>query len=126
MCDTPDITVYYDGKCPFCKWEVGLYSRMDKAGHIAWQAIETLAEKDLPTEKSHADLLGKFHVRDMKMQKADWHIGIDAFARIWQVLPGLRHLAFLFRVPVMRQLTMLAYRFFLKWQSYHRKHRRMR
>ena len=50
--------------------------------------------------------------------------GVDAFARIWRALPGFRHGAFLFRVPVIRQLTMLAYKLFLKWQSWHRKHRR--
>lgn len=119
----PQINVYYDAECPICNGEVRLYSRMDKTERIQWIRISDLSEAQLPSGKTREDLLGKFHAREISPQPDEiWHIGVDAFARIWKALPGLRHLAFLFRVPGIRQITMLAYRLFLKWQSWHRKH----
>ena len=117
---TAEIEVFYDGHCPICIWEVKLYRRMDRAGHIKWTAIETLTRGDLPVEKSADDLLGKFHVRDLNANEDDWHIGVDAFARIWRALPGLKYFAGLFAVPGIRQLAMAGYKVFLKWQARHR------
>lgn len=130
MTPMPQIEVYYDGDCPICLWEVGLYGRMDKAGLIRWTNISELLSYQLPKGKTRAALLGKFHVREINDAEAaaitdpTWHVGVDAFARIWRALPGLRHMAFIFRLPLIRQASMLAYRVFLKWQSWHRKHRR--
>ncbi|MFB9374196.1 thiol-disulfide oxidoreductase DCC family protein [Algimonas porphyrae] len=124
-----DIEVFYDGDCPVCRWEVRFYSRMDQDHRVRWTDIETLRDEALPAQKTRADLLGRFHVRDIAAPKDDhgtdteWHIGVEAFARIWQVLPGFRHVAFLFEVHGIRQLTLIAYRLFLKWQSWHRRRR---
>lgn len=117
----PQIEVFYDGECPICAWEVALYGRMDKVAKIEWTAVEGLSDAALPVGKSRAELLGKFHVRERG--SADWHIGVDAFARIWRALPGLRHLAFLFSVPGIRQLAKGGYVIFLRWQRWHRKRR---
>lgn len=129
MIAQPNIEVFYDGQCPVCIWEVRLYRRMDKAGRVLWIDIGGLLPEALPAGKTQDDLLGRFHVRDLEVLADDdpvsqpWHMGVDAFARIWQVLPGLRYAAGLFRVPGIRQLTMLAYRLFLKWQRWHRRRR---
>lgn len=125
---TPEIEVFYDGDCPVCRWEVRLYDRMDQRGAVLWTDIGGLEPDDLPRGKTQADLLGRFHVRDVATQdhggpQEPWFIGVDAFARIWRVLPGLRYCAGLFRVPGIRQLTMVAYRLFLKWQGWHRRRR---
>lgn len=128
MTPSPEIEVFYDGDCPVCRWEVRLYDRMDQRGAVLWTDIGALAPDDLPPGKTQADLLGRFHVRDVATQdhggpQEPWFIGVDAFARIWRVLPGLRYIAGLFRVPGIRQLTMVAYRLFLKWQGWHRRRR---
>jgi predicted DCC family thiol-disulfide oxidoreductase YuxK len=129
MIATPEIEVFYDGGCPICRWEVRLYSRMDKIDLIQWTDIENLLPENLPAGKTREDLLGRFHARDLDEKEAGdsmaqpWYIGVDAFSRIWRMLPGLRYFAFLFSVPGIRQLTMLAYRIFLKWQSWHRRRR---
>lgn len=122
MTQIPQIDVYYDGGCPICRWEVDLYAKMDKQARIRWTAIETLADTALPAGKTREDLLGRFHVRDL--HETEWHIGVDAFARIWRTLPGLRRVAWLFSVPALRQITQVAYRIFLRWQSWHRRTRR--
>lgn len=128
MVSTARIEVFYDGGCPICVWEVKLYRHMDKAALIRWTAIETLLPSDLPTGKTQDELLGRFHVRDLTLDMSGsetWYIGVDAFARIWRVLPGLKYFAGLFSLPGIRQLTMLAYKGFLKWQSWHRKRRKV-
>lgn len=118
------IEVFYDGDCPVCRWEIRLYDRFDKAGNIIWTDIETLEDEALPIGKTRADLLGKFHVKAVENLQPDiWYIGVDAFARIWRALPGFRHFAFLFSLPVIRQVTQVSYRFFLKWQSWDRRRR---
>ena len=129
MTPRPEIEVFYDGDCPVCCWEVRLYGRMDKRGAVRWTDIGALGAGDLPPGKTQADLLGRFHVRDVAAPDdqtapaALWFIGVDAFARIWRVLPGLHYFAGLFRLPGVRQLTMVAYRLFLKWQRWHRQGR---
>lgn len=128
MSEEPDIEVFYDGECPICRFEVKLYRRIDEAARIQWTDIGDLEITDLPKDKSHDDLLGRFHVRDIRGEptdgtQSDWFIGVDAFARIWTVLPGFRHFAFLFRVPCIRQLAMGGYRVFLAWQKWHRRRR---
>ncbi len=120
MISEPDIEVFYDGGCPVCRWEVDLYARIDTSDKIRWTDIEGLAENNLPREKTREDLLGKFHVRELNTHSGDWFVGIDAFARIWKALPIFRYFAFLFRLPIIRQMTMLAYMFFLRWQRRHR------
>ncbi|MEL6919518.1 MAG: DUF393 domain-containing protein [Pseudomonadota bacterium] len=114
------LEVFYDGGCPICRMEVNLYDRHDKADAIAWVDIEKLSDTQLPTDKSRDALLGKFHVRD----DTGWHIGVDAFARIWRALPVWRRFAFVFSVPGIRQLAEIGYRLFLRWQRWHRAHRK--
>ena len=111
------LTVYYDGECPVCRIEVAFYRRRDKAGHLAWIDITRLSDADLPAGKSRDDLLRRFHVAD---RSGAWHVGVDAFAAIWNALPGFRHLAWLFRAPGLRQCAGLGYRGFLFWQQRHR------
>ncbi|MGB7334776.1 MAG: DUF393 domain-containing protein [Salaquimonas sp.] len=114
----PNIEVFYDGECPICRWEIAFYSKRDKTGKIRWTDIISLCAHDLPSDKTASDLLGKFHVRDLPAQANDqWHIGVDAFARIWHELPVFKRFSFVFAVPGLRQLAEFAYRLFLKWQA---------
>jgi len=118
----PDLTVFYDGDCPVCRMEVVWYERLDKTGAIAWIDIETLNDGNLPDGKSRQELLNRFHARD---KAGHYHVGVDAFARIWRELPGFRRFAFLFRLPVIRPLSELGYRAFLAWQRRARRRRKV-
>lgn len=106
------IEVFYDGGCPVCTREVALYRRID-GGRIDWVDIEALSDDELPGDRSRESLLRRFHVRD----GSGWHVGVDAFARIWRELPVLRRFAWMFATPGLRQLSEAAYRLFLKWQA---------
>jgi len=116
------LSVYYDGECPVCRQEVALYRRMDTAQRVVWIDILTLADAELPQMKSRGDLLGRFHAR---AGNGAWMIGVDAFAAIWDRSPGLRHLAFLFRTPGIRQLAKVGYLGFLAWQRRDRARREL-
>ncbi len=114
----PGIEVFHDGDCPVCRIEVRFYGRIDKAGAIRWTDITSLADAALPYGKSRAELLGRFHVRELSPQAAGrWSIGVDAFARIWRELPVFRRFAWIFAVPGIRQLAQLFYLGFLRWQA---------
>lgn len=117
----PAIDVFYDGGCPVCRIEVGYYSRIDRAGAVRWVDIEALDDAELPAGTTRQELLGRFHVRDLA--DGHWHVGVDAFARIWRVLPVWRRFAFVFAVPGLRQLAEISYRGFLRWQRWHRARR---
>ncbi len=119
--EKPSIEVFYDGNCPVCRLEVELYQKFGDLTAIKWVNIVSLEDHLLPDGKDRDELLNRFHVRD---ERSDWHIGVDAFARIWRQLPVLRHIAFVFRVPGLRQLAQLGYLGFLRWQRWHRKTQR--
>lgn len=114
------LSVWYDGDCPVCRQEVALYRRIDRDDLITWIDIVALADNELPVGKTRQDLLGKFHAR---AADGPWQIGVDAFAAIWQRLPVLKWFAFVFRLPIIRQIAQIAYLGFLKWQRHHRARR---
>jgi predicted DCC family thiol-disulfide oxidoreductase YuxK len=116
-----DIEVFHDGDCPVCRLEIAFYRRIDRAGRILWTDIVQLADHELPPGKSRADLLGRFHVRDLLSVPSQWHVGVDAFARIWRALPGFKWFAWIFSVPGIRQLAQVAYLGFIRWQARRRK-----
>ena len=113
----PALSVWYDGNCPVCRQEVALYRRIDRDDLIKWIDIVALADNELPVGKTREDLLGKFHARSAD---GPWQIGVDAFAAIWRRLPVLKWFAFVFRLPIIRQIAQIAYLGFLKWQRHHR------
>lgn len=111
------LTVYFDGNCPICRAEVRFYKWYDKSRLIAWTDIGLLTDEQLPPRKSRDELLGKFHAKE---EGSNWHVGVDAFAVIWQRLPIFRRFAWVFRTPGLRHLAEIAYRGFLAWQKRHR------
>ncbi|MEM8813963.1 MAG: DUF393 domain-containing protein [Pseudomonadota bacterium] len=116
----PPLQVFFDGDCPICRFEVDFYARRDAVGRIAWIDITRLDETALPAGKTREDLLNRFHVRD---DLGVWHVGVDAFQRIWRELPGFRRVAGVFSVPGLRGLAEIGYRLFLTWQQRDRKRR---
>jgi len=111
------LEVFYDGDCPVCRMEVRFYRSLDRSDRIGWTDILTLADTELPSGKNRDDLLGRFHVREIGAeQTGPWHVGVDAFARIWRELQGFRYFAWLFSVPGIRQAAKIAYLGFLRWQ----------
>lgn len=106
-----DLTVYYDGSCPICGWEIDLYGRMRGAERIHWLDLTTADEAALGPGLTHESAAGKFHVRDAAGRLVS---GGAAFVEIWERLPRLRWAAKLGKTALGRWVLERAYRVFLR------------
>jgi len=104
------LTVLYDGACPLCRREVGVYRGLTPLQPLSWCDVSD-ANSPLPPGGHRADYLARFHVR-----QADGTVlsGAHAFIALWATLPGWRWLAWLAALPGMASLLEFAYRGFLR------------
>jgi predicted DCC family thiol-disulfide oxidoreductase YuxK len=105
-----NLTVYYDGDCPLCRAEIGLYRGCTGAGDIRFLDV-ALADGDLVApDLNKRAALARFHVR-----RADGTLvsGAAGFATLWQALPGWRRLGRIVMLPLVRPTAELVYRAFL-------------
>lgn len=117
MPDTPDadrLTVLYDGACPLCRAEVGIYRDLEPKQPLGFVDVsdpDTPLPPGLPAGLRRNELLARFHVRH-----ADGRIesGARAFIAMWERLPYWRVLAWFGRLPGMTAVMELAYRGFLR------------
>lgn len=109
---TPPLTVLYDGACPLCRREIGLYRGLQANTPVCFADISD-ATQPLPPGTTREELLARFHVRsgDGKLLS-----GAQAFVALWAVLPGWRWLALLGRLPGAVWVMERCYRFFLRWR----------
>lgn len=105
-----DVTVYYDGDCPFCRWEVDMLERRQPGEVI--QAVDiTAPDFRLPEDvDGHEALMARFHARDSEGKLIT---GMDAFRALYRA-SGLGWLANLTALPVIRPLMDLAYWIFAR------------
>jgi ubiquinone biosynthesis monooxygenase Coq7 len=114
-CGDP-LTVLYDGSCPLCRREIGLYqvlAAQTPASQLKFIDVSTpatLAAAEHPPAATPAQLMERFHV-----QHADGGLdsGARAFVALWARLPGWRWLARVARVPGITPVLELGYRGFL-------------
>ncbi|WP_417809757.1 thiol-disulfide oxidoreductase DCC family protein [Thioclava sp.] len=103
-------TVFYDGACPLCRAEIGLYRDARGADALEFVDLSDSAAA-LPENLSRAEALARFHVGvgDGRLVS-----GAAAFAELWSHLPRWRGVARMARWPVIRTMLELVYRVFLK------------
>ena len=109
------LTVLYDGACPLCRREIGIYRglqplRPDSPVCFADVSDTALA---LPTGTSREQLLARFHVRGRDGQLLS---GAQAFLALWAALPRWRWLALVGRLPGAAWVLERSYRLFLRWR----------
>lgn len=107
-----ELTVLYDGACPLCRREIGLYQRLGEQAPLRFCDISQPGRGSaLPSGLTREQLLARFHV-----QRADGVVfsGAAAFVQLWASLPGWRWLARLARLPGMLWLMERFYRGFLR------------
>ncbi len=104
------LTVLYDGACPLCRREIGLYQGLCAREAVHYVDISQPATP-LPPGTTQAQLLARFHV-----QTADGHLlqGAAAFLALWARLPGWRCLAWLGALPGVSAVMDWAYAVFLR------------
>jgi predicted DCC family thiol-disulfide oxidoreductase YuxK len=103
------LTVYYDGGCPLCAAEIGLYRRQDRSGSLNLVDVSD-AGAVLPSGLSRDAALARFHVLrpDGQLQS-----GAAAFAALWRSVPGWQVLGRVAQHPRILPLIEAAYRAFL-------------
>lgn len=111
MTERPDLTVYYDGSCPLCGWEIDLYARMRGADRIRWLDLTAADDAALGPGLTRESATGKFHVRDATGRLVS---GGPAFVEIWDRLDAMGWAARLGRTGPGRWLLERAYRVFLR------------
>lgn len=111
----PALTVLYDGACPLCRREIGVYRGLDplQSDTPLCFADVSNAALPLPAGTTREQLMARFHV-----QRPDGELlsGAQAFLALWAALPGWRWLAFAGRLPGAVWLMERAYRMFLRWR----------
>ena len=108
--DAPALTVLYDGACPLCRREIGVYQGLRPNTPVCFADVSN-ASLALPAGTTQAQLMARFHV-----QTADGQLlsGARAFLALWAALPGWRWLAWIGRLPGAARVMEGAYRFFLR------------
>ena len=102
------LTVLFDGACPLCRREIGVYQALKPARPVGWLDV---SEPSVPlTPEDRARYLARFHVR---REDGSLLSGAAAFVALWQVMPGWRWLARAARLPGVTPVLELLYRGFL-------------
>lgn len=102
----PQCEVFFDGDCPLCRAEIGLYQR----GGSTAQFTNVAEAGAAPSEIGQEAALKRFHVR-----KADGELisGAAAFAELWKSTPGWRWLGHIAAAPPFVWIGEGLYRVFL-------------
>ena len=82
-------TVYYDGGCPICKREIGMYRTLEGAETISWVDLVKLPDGDVAPGVTKQNALARLHVID---DNGSIHEGGAAFTALWCMLPKFRAL----------------------------------
>lgn len=109
------LTVLYDGACPLCRREIGVYRDLQPLqadSPVCFTDVNDTA-LPLPPGTTREQLLARFHVRS---RDGELFSGAQAFLALWAVLPGWRWLALAGRLPGATWLMERSYRFFLRWR----------
>jgi predicted DCC family thiol-disulfide oxidoreductase YuxK len=98
----------FDGDCPLCRREIGLYQSLAPLQPVAWMDV---SKKDAGLNAAEqARYMARFHVR---LHDGQVLSGAAAFVALWLAMPGWRWLGRLGRLPGVTPTLELAYRGFL-------------
>jgi predicted DCC family thiol-disulfide oxidoreductase YuxK len=109
----PSLTVLYDGACPLCRREIGVYQNLRPLQADAPVCYADVSDNavPLPHGTTRAQLLARFHVRTGQGQLLS---GAQAFLALWALLPGWRWLAWAGKLPGAAWAMERGYRLFLR------------
>ena len=113
--ESPPLTVLYDGACPLCRREIGIYRGLKPLrsdSPVCFADVSDVA-LPLPPGTTREQLLARFHVRG---RDGELLSGARAFLALWAALPGWRWLAWAGRLPGAAWTMERTYRLFLRWR----------
>ncbi len=111
--ETPPLTVLYDGACPLCRREIGVYRGLQPLRSDSPVCFADVSDTSLPLPPgtTREQLLARFHVRG---RDGEMLSGAQAFLALWAALPGWRWLALVGRLPGAAWVLERTYRLFLR------------
>jgi predicted DCC family thiol-disulfide oxidoreductase YuxK len=103
-------TVFFDGGCPLCNAEIGLYRRCGGGESVTFVDVAKVAGQQIAPDLDTGAALKRFHVRT-----ADGALvsGAEAFGHLWLALPSWRWLGRVTLLPGVLLILEVAYRGFL-------------
>ena len=107
---TTATTVLYDGSCPLCTAEIGLYRDRDAEGRLHLVDVSA-SDSALPEGLDRDTAMARFHAIAPNGQVVS---GAAAFIEVWRALRGWRWLARLASLPGVEPALEITYRAFLK------------
>jgi predicted DCC family thiol-disulfide oxidoreductase YuxK len=109
------LTVLYDGACPLCRREIGIYRGLQPLRSDSPVCFADVSDDALPLPPgtTREQLLARFHVRGSDGELLS---GAQAFLALWAALPGWRWLALAGRIPGVAWVMERIYRLFLHWR----------
>jgi predicted DCC family thiol-disulfide oxidoreductase YuxK len=102
------LTVMFDGACPLCRREIGLYQSLVPLEPVSW--LDVSGDKAGFKVADQARYVARFHVR---LPDGRVLSGAAAFVALWLSMPGWRWLGRLGRLPGVTPILELVYRSFL-------------
>jgi predicted DCC family thiol-disulfide oxidoreductase YuxK len=106
MPNTLQRTIYFDGLCQLCSREIDMFRRRVTDSSLVY--VDIAADNfDAAAHGVDPVLVHKtMHVRNEHGQLVT---GVDALIAMWEMVPGFRWLAWLTRLPVLKQLSWVGY-----------------
>ncbi|WP_447529312.1 thiol-disulfide oxidoreductase DCC family protein [Vreelandella sp. TE19] len=104
------VTLFYDGRCPFCQKEVAWLSKHHHRNRVELVDIRAEGFEPMPSGPAFDALMGKLHVLD---NNGAWYIGMDASRALYSVL-GYRRWVWLSCLPGLRGVMNAGYRLFAR------------
>lgn len=106
-CDA--LTVMFDGTCPLCRREIGVYQSLTPLQPVQWMDVSGDLTGLTPAEQ--AGFMARFHVRQKDGQLLS---GAAAFVALWLTMPGWRWLGRFARLPGVTATLEVMYNAFLR------------
>jgi len=111
------LEVFYDGSCSVCRREMEHYRRRDRDGRLQLVDISVAGFDAGVYGRDLQAFMARLHVRDAR---GGFYTGVDAFARIWEVIPGAGWtlLARVIQLPGVHLLSAVVYALFARYRGY--------
>lgn len=107
-----EVEVFFDGDCPLCLREIRMLQRLDRDGHILFTDIAAPGFDPSGTGREWDELMARIHGR---LPDGTLVEGVEVFRRLYAAV-GFRRLVSLSRLPGVRHLLELGYRFFARYR----------
>lgn len=104
------IQVFHDGDCPLCEREINMLKRLDKKERIWFTDIAAPDFDASQWSTTWEDLMERIQGR---LPDGEWVEGVEVFRHLYTAV-GFGWIVALTRLPIVRQLLDLGYRFFAK------------